>query len=149
MPQYWIGVASKEHAQEDVERGVSQFHHGELKPALRLKKGDRVIIYSPWISHIEKDAFHKFTAIGIVQDDEPHQVEQKPGFKPYRHNVQYFDSSEVDIHTLLPDLPFIPDKKRWGMKFRYGLLEIDQKSFTVIAKAMLSEKDFKRIVSYT
>ena len=59
------------------------------------------------------------------------------GFKPFRRNIEYFDAKHLDIKPLIPLLPFIKDKKSWGYIFRYGFLEIDQKSFEVIANGML------------
>lgn len=79
----------------------------------------------------------KFTAIGRVTDDAPYQVEQFPGFTPFRRNVAYFDAQPVDIRPLIERLPFITNKKLWGGVFRYGFLEIDQLSFEIIAHAML------------
>ncbi len=136
--RFWIGVASKEHVQNGKKIGICQFCHGKSSPATRLRKGDIVIYYSPKLVMDEPAACKQFTAIGVVTDDAPYQVEQFPGFKPFRRNVAYFEEARaVDIVPLLPELPFIRNKQSWGMAFRYGFLEIDETSFEVIARAML------------
>ena len=82
----------------------------------------------------------KFTAIGIVKDDFPYQVEMENNFKPFRRNVKYLKAKSIDIKPLIQDLAFIKNKKSWGYVFRYGFLEIDQASFEIIANAMLEYK---------
>lgn len=137
MSRYWIGVASKEHVENGVKLGICQFCHGKSAPAKRLKKGDHVIYYSSKVTMEGSELYQKFTAIGIVKDDMPYQVEMENGFKPFRRNIDYLDATHADIKPLIPLLPFIKNKNSWGYVFRYGFLEIDQQSFEIIAKAML------------
>ena len=137
MSRYWIGVASKEHVENGVRLGICQFCHGKSAPAKRLQKGDYVIYYSSKITMEGSELYQKFTAIGIVKDDMPYQVEMESGFKPFRRNIDYLDAKHVDIKPLIPILPFIKNKNAWGYVFRYGFLEIDQQSFEVISKEML------------
>ena len=136
-PKFWIGVACKEHVAHGVTLGICQFCHGKSAPAKRLTKGDFVIYYSPKISMETTELYQKFTAIGIVTDDNPYQVDMGNDFKPFRRNITYFDATHVDIRPLIPQLPFIKNKHSWGYMFRYGFLEIDQESFEIIAEAML------------
>ena len=63
-------------------------------------------------------------------------------FKPFRRNISYFDATHLDIRPLVPLLPFIRNKNSWGYVFRYGFLEIDKESFTIIAKGMLGFDPF-------
>lgn len=135
--KFWIGVASKDHVANGVTLGICQFCHGKSTPAKRLAKGDYVIYYSPKNTMNGSEAYQKFTAIGIVQDDAPYQVEINDDFKPFRRNIKYLKAKHVDIRPLVESLPFIKNKKSWGYIFRYGFLEIDQESFNIIATHML------------
>ena len=136
-PKFWIGVACKEHVLNGVDLNICQFCHGKSSPARRLSKGDFVIYYSSKVSMERSELYQKFTAIGIVVDDEAYQIDLGNDFKPFRRNIEYFDAKHLVIRPLIPLLPFIKNKKSWGYVFRYGFLEIDQKSFEVIAHGML------------
>jgi len=135
--KFWIGVASKEHVANGIKLGICQFCHGKSAPAKRLQKGDYVIYYSSKISTSGDEPYQKFTAIGIVTDDESYQVTMSADFKPFRRNVRYSKAKHLDIKPIVDKLPFIKNKKSWGYVFRYGFLEIDQKSFEIIAQGML------------
>lgn len=136
-PRFWIGVACEEHVLNGVKLGICQFCHGKLSPAKRLNKGDFVIYYSSKHKMDEPELCQKFTAIGVVKDDIAYQVDMDNDFKPFRRNVEYFESKFIDIKPLISRLPFIKNKSSWGYVFRYGFLEIDQESFRIISEAML------------
>lgn len=135
--KYWVGVASKDHVENGVRLGICQFCHGKPGPAKRLSQGDFLIYYSSKYSTERSDPYQKFTALGIVKDDLPYQVEIKNNFKPFRRNIEYLNAKHADIKPLIPLLPFIKNKSSWGVIFRYGFLEIDKKSFEIIAFHML------------
>jgi predicted RNA-binding protein len=135
--RYFIGVASREHVRVGAKGGFAQFGHGNLGPARLLSKGDWVIYYSAKEKYGEPKPCQKFTAIGQVVDDEPVQVEQAPGFKPWRRKVRYRKAKEVDVHPLIERLAFIKNKDRWGTAFRFGFLQIDESDFGLIVKQML------------
>ena len=143
--KYWIGVASKDHVANGVTLGICQFCHGKSAPAKRLHKGDVVMYYSPKHTMGEPTAYQTFTAIGIVDDDAPFQVEMTPEFKPMRRSVTYLDAQHIDIKPLVDILPFIKNKRSWGYTFRYGFLEIDRESFQIIAEKMLGSIKFGEI----
>lgn len=136
--KFWIGVACREHVENGVKLGISQFCHGKSTPAKRLSRGDFVIYYSSKVTMEGKEPYQKFTAIGEVIDDAPYQVDMGGGFKPFRRNIRYFDAKHTDIKLLVPLLPFIKNKNSWGYVFRYGFLEIDQASFEIIVNGMLN-----------
>jgi hypothetical protein len=138
--RYWIGVASRDHVASAIELGIAQFCHGKVAPARRLRKGDLLIYYSPKVTMGGVELYQKFTAIGIVDDEMPYQVDMGGGFKPFRRNIKYFNSLPADIRPLINDLPFIKNKKSWGVIFRYGLIAVDIESFQIIARAMLPEE---------
>jgi predicted RNA-binding protein len=137
MKRYWIGVASRDHVRVGVGGGFAQFGHGKLGPAKRLSRGDWVIYYSGKARYGGAELCQKFTAIGQVVDADPMQVEQFPGFKPWRRKIKYRRATEVDIHPLIERLSFIENKSRWGAAFRFGFLEIGEPDFALIAKRML------------
>lgn len=136
-PRYWIGVASREHVRLGMKEGFAQFSHGARAPATRLARGDWVIYYSGREKYGEPEPCQRFTAIGRVVDSEPVQVEQFPGFAPWRRTVKYEKAAEVDVHPLIDRLSFIKNKSRWGAAFRFGFLEISGADFAVIARRML------------
>jgi len=133
-------VASKEHVENGKKLGIAQFCHGKSWPAKRLTRGDYIIYYSSKVSMERSELCQKFTAIGIVIDEAPYQVEEKDtDFKPYRRNIRYFEDTlpDLDIRPLVPLLSFIKNTKSWGSVFRSGFFEIDHDSFEIIAKNML------------
>ena len=135
--KFWIGVACKEHVENGVRLGICQFCHGKAAPAKRLSRGDFLVYYSSKVTMGGAEPYQKFTAIGMVSDDAPHQADMGEGFKPFRRRIAYFDAQHVDIRPLIPALPFIENKKSWGYVFRYGFFEIDAQSFDIIASHML------------
>ena len=137
VSKFWIGVACKEHVENGVKLGICQFCHGKQHPAKRLSKDDFVIYYSSKVTMEGSELCQKFTAIGRVLDDCTYQVDLENGFQPFRRNISYFDAKLLEIRPLIPLLPFIKNKNAWGYVFRYGFLEIDQKSFEIIAHGML------------
>lgn len=140
MPaKYWIAVVSKDHINKGVEGGYAQAGHGKSAPLKRMKTGDWLIYYSPNISLSGDDKCQCFTAIGIVKDDKIYQVEMSKDFIPNRRNVDYKKCKEVSILPLIEKLSFIEDKKYWGYKFRFGILEIPEKDFKLISNLMFMQ----------
>ena len=139
--RYWIGVASREHVLTGVRGGFAQFSHGKRGPVTRLSKGDWVIYYSGKERYGEPEPCQRFTAIGRVADSAPEQIEQRPGFKPWRRKVVYRTAEEVDIRPLIKRLSFIKNKTKWGAAFRFGFLEIGAADFDRIASRMLLSRN--------
>lgn len=96
---------------------------------MRLARGDWVIYYSGKEKYDAPEPCQRFTAIGRVVDSEPIQVEQFPGFTPWRRKVRYERATEVDIHLLVDRLSFIKNKSKWGAAFRFGFLENQRGGF--------------------
>ena len=135
--KYWIGVASKEHVLHGVEGGFCQLCHGKAQPLKRMKTGDWIIYYSSKEVFQEKTLCQKFTAIGQVIGEDVYEFEMFAGFTPYRRDIRFLQSNDVDIRPLIASLDFIQNKQRWGFPFRYGHFEISESDFTLIAKEML------------
>ncbi|HEY7417352.1 MAG TPA: EVE domain-containing protein [Ktedonobacteraceae bacterium] len=134
--RFWIGVVSHEHVQRGVELGIAQFNHGKRAPAARLHQGDWLIYYSPRTSYPSGAPLQAFTAVGQITSEAPYQVTLPDGFQPFRHTVRYLPCRSVPIQEVLEDLTFLPDKQRWGARFRFGLLMVSRTDFQRIARAM-------------
>lgn len=134
--QYWIGTVSKEHVIRGQAGGFAQVCHGKSAPLKRMKEGDLLIYYSPNKIFGEKMPYQCFTAIGVIQPGEPYAFKMSDDFVPYRINVDYLKTQDAPIRPLLGQLSFIPDKKKWGAPFRFGILKIPCQDFMIIAATM-------------
>lgn len=135
--KYWIAVVSKDHVLKGVEGGFAQAGHGKSAPLKRMKQGDWLIYYSPKMSLNSTEKCQCFTAIGEVKDDRIYQAKMSEDFIPNRRDVEYRKCKEVSILPLIDKLVFIEDKKHWGYKFRFGILEITRGDFETILALML------------
>lgn len=139
MSAYWIAVASAEHVRRGRTAGFMQVNHGKAAPLRRVKPGDGVVYYSPTTVLGEKDGLQAFTAIGIVREGEPYQGDMGAGFTPFRRDVAWAKAEEAPIKPLLDRLDFTAAKSNWGYQLRFGLFEIGDHDFRVIAEAMGAE----------
>ncbi|RUU14613.1 EVE domain-containing protein [Mesorhizobium sp. M7A.T.Ca.TU.009.01.3.2] len=136
MSAYWIAVASAEHVRGGRAAGFMQVNHGKAAPLRRVKPGDGIVYYSPNTVLGEKDGLRAFTAIGIVREGEPYQGDMGAGFTPFRRDVAWAKAEEAPIKPLLDRLDFTMAKSNWGYQLRFGLFEIGDHDFRVIADAM-------------
>lgn len=139
MSAYWIAVASAEHVRRGRTAGFMQVNHGKAAPLRRVKPGDGVVYYSPTTVLGDKDGLQAFTAIGIVREGEPYQGDMGAGFTPFRRDVAWAKAEEAPIKPLLDRLDFTAAKSNWGYQLRFGLFEIGDHDFRVIAEAMGAE----------
>jgi len=137
--KYWIIVASKDHACHGMQQGIAQACHGKEAPLKRMKINDWVIVYSSKDYFPVGDKYQKFTTIGQVKDETVYQFEMSKSFKPFRRNIRYYDCEEVSILPLINDLAFIKNKQQWGYPFRFGIFEITEDDFNIIAGRMLQQ----------
>lgn len=136
--RYWVGVAAKNHVQRGIDGGFCQLCHGKAQPLKRMQQGDWIIYYSPKEAFETKQPCQQFTAIGEVIGTEVYQFEMLPGFIPFRRDIAFMPNAKsADIRPLIQDLEFIKDKSKWGYAFRFGLLEISETDFKLIAEHML------------
>ena len=134
--KYWIGVASKNHVARGVKDGAAMLNHGKLAPLKKMKAGDFLIYYAPKIELGKEEICQKFVAVGRIKTGEPYQVKMSADFEPYRVDVEYFQSEDAEIKSLIEDLDFIKNKKSWGYAFRFGQIEISKHDFDVIVAAV-------------
>ncbi len=134
--KYWLAIASADHVQRGRAEGFMQVCHGKSAPLRRLKQGDGVIYYSPATTMGGKDRLQSFTAQGVISNDAVYQVDMGQGFLPYRRNVQWNETMIIPIRPLLDKLELTRGKSNWAYPFRFGLLELSEQDFTLIAVAM-------------
>lgn len=133
--RYWVGIVSKEHVLRGIKLGIAQIGHGKRSGLARMKANDGLVYYSPK-ERIDGDApLQAFTAIGLITDNEIWQATEGD-FKPFRRRVRYLNSQNAPIRPLLNKLSFTAGKSNWGYAFRYGLIEITEEDFKLIAQAM-------------
>lgn len=137
--KYWVIVASKDHVSVGVSGGFCQANHGKEAPLKRMKPADWVIFYSPKEKFGNVEKYQKFTAIGKIKDDLIYQVKMREDFSPFRRRVEFLPSTEAPIEPLIPKLSFIKNKKSWGYVFRFGLIQISRKDFSIIESKMLKK----------
>ena len=137
--KYWIIVASKDHVQRGLAGGFIQANHGKPAPLRRMQTGDWVIFYSPKLEYDKPEKCQCFTAIVRVVDDEVYQQDMGNDFVPFRRKVQFLPSKDVSILPLIDELIFIKDKTHWGAPFRFGILQIPEEDFQLIAGQMVED----------
>ncbi|TGD57950.1 EVE domain-containing protein [Flavobacterium humi] len=142
--RYWVAAISKTHTQRGVEGGFIQVCHGKPGPLKRMKKGDFLLVYSSKITMEGSEKCQAFTAVGKIKDDEIYPFQMTEGFRPFRRNVTFLDSTETSILPLIENLEFITDKKSWGYPFRFGFFEISQNDFIFIASKMSKDEYITR-----
>jgi len=137
--RYWINTVSRDHVRRGVEGGFTQADHGKATRLRKLEPGDLLVFYSPRTTYPDGEPLQAFTAIGRITGDAPYQVSMSETFQPWRIATEFVSSREAPIQPLLDDLDFIPDRQRWGYKFRLGLFEIGREDFLRIAQAMQAD----------
>ena len=89
QPTHWVSTISRDHVRLSVEGGFTQAGHGKSSGLKRLKADDWLVYYSPKTGLRDGEPLQAFTAIGRVLDEELYQVEQAPGFAPWRRNFEF------------------------------------------------------------
>ena len=102
-----------------------------------MQEGDGILYYSSKRYFGKEDKCQAFTAIGRVKDEEVYAFQMSENFCPFRRNIIFVDCEETPIVDLIELLDFIPNKKAWGYPFRFGILEISENDFKLIASKML------------
>jgi EVE domain len=135
-PRHWIAVASAEHVRRGRAEGFMQVCHGKRGPLARVRPGDGVVCYSPTEVFRGGGSLQAFTAIGRVREGEPYAHDMGSGFVPFRRDVDWFPADERPIRPLLDRLEFTAGRRNWGYQLRFGLFEIGEQDFDMIAEEM-------------
>jgi hypothetical protein len=116
--------------------GSCKSRNGKSAPLRRIEPGDRVVFYSPTDAFCGNDKLQSFTAIGVVKEGAPYQVDRGDGFSPFRRDVTWQTAAETPIRTLRKQLEFTKGNRNWGYQLRSGLAEISELDMLRIARAM-------------
>lgn len=133
----WIAVASAEHVRRGRADGFMQVCHGKGAPLRRIRRGDRIVYYSPTGTFGGRDRLQAFTAFGVVADDEPYRADMGGGFRPYRRAVAWSETGTAPIRPLLGLLDFAAGRPSWGYQLRFGLIPISDHDGRLIETAMM------------
>lgn len=136
MTKYFLICASRDHVLKGVKGGFAQAGHGRKDFISKPLKGDWVVFYSSKDKFENGKPLQKFTALGKVTDEDPYQANTTGDFKPYRRNVEFKNVEETEIRSLLEQLTFIKNKKKWGFYLISGFREISKEDFNVINNKM-------------
>ncbi len=134
---YWIVVASRDHAMIGVENSIIQANHGKRSTLDRMKPGDRIVIYSPKEHFGKPGRLQSFTALGTVEGSEVWQGDMGSDFKPFRRKVTYEPVHDAPLMPILEHLSFIRNKRSYGVVFRFGAIRVPEPDFRVIEAALL------------
>lgn len=135
--KHWLAVISLEHAMIAADSGFLQVCHGKEAPLKRTSKGDQFFIYSPKSGMRSGEIIQRITYRGHFVGDHIYQVEQAPGFTPFRRDVT-FDTgfTGVPIHGI--ENLELTSNPNWGMIIRRGFIELSAKDAERIVNAGVS-----------
>lgn len=120
---HWIAVISRAHSRIAAASGFLQVNHGKAGPLRKTKAGDEVFIYCPREEMRGGAVLKRVEFRCTFDDDRVYQVEQAPGFVPFRKDVTYDTTfGGVAIHDV-PGMELTANP-RWGMLARRGFFEI-------------------------
>ncbi|WP_426562910.1 EVE domain-containing protein [Angustibacter sp. McL0619] len=136
MRRYWVNTVSREHVLIGTAGGFTQADHGRPDRLRRLGRCDVLVFYSSRTAMRGGEPLQRFTAIAVIADDEPYQVQMTQTFHPWRRRLDVLQSSEAAAKPLVERLGFVKDPQRWGLPFRRGLFEVTAADLQVIADAM-------------
>jgi hypothetical protein len=136
MIKFWIGVASRDHVLIGKMGGFCQLCHGKSTPLRRLSCGDRIVYYSPRERMDGGYPVQSFTALGVILDGNPRQVDLGGDFRPFRRDVSFRSANDAPIRPLLSRLSFTRGRASWGAIFRTGVFEVTPDDYGLIAEAM-------------
>jgi len=121
--RHWVAVISRSHAEIAAASGFLQVCHGKERPLKPTRAGDEFFIYCPRAEMGAGEVLKQIAFRGTFDDDRIYQIEQGPGFCPFRKDV-----------TFDPDFRAVPIKDvkgleltsnpHWGMLARRGFFEI-------------------------
>jgi hypothetical protein len=93
-----------------------------------------MVFYSPRTRFRKGKPLQEFTALGMIEDGEPHRVDGNREL--WQCHMSFLETNSAPIKPLVKELTFLPDEERWELPFSKGLFEIEQVDFLRIAQAM-------------
>ena len=137
--QYWVLVASRDHAQQGAQQGIVQANHGQAGPLRRMHPGDGFVIYAPKLVFGQPAPCQCFVALGEVSDETVFQATMTADFQPFRRRASYQPVTEAPIQPLLAHLAFSANNPHWGFLLRRGHFQISAADFIQIRAALTHE----------
>ncbi len=129
MVRYWLHVADCDEC--DPEKGIISFKERWKDTLSKVGNGDQVIIYLTRKS--------EFAGLGTVIDG--YSLDERDADNPYKLLLKSVKVKPVKAKSLVPQLSFITNKKRWFVHFNKALYEIPKVDFEQIKTALIkSEK---------
>lgn len=124
--KYWVAVISYEHAAKAAAGGFLQVCHGKESPLRKTKAGDVFYIYCPREKMKDGLKMQLIAYRGQFKNDSVYQIEQMPGFTPYRKDVVIDNNfSPISLDEVRESLEWTANSN-WGMMARRGFFEITQ-----------------------
>lgn len=142
---FWMGVASADHARAGRDGGFAQLGHGKHMAVKTLKKGDWIVYYSPREGMGTGEVVQAFTTVGRVTSDAPYLFPQAMDFNPYRVDVDYLlNARPAPIRPLLAELQLTRELgPGWGIVMRGSKRRLSEQDMQRIADAMGVLQDLK------
>ena len=140
-PRCWVSSVNLDQVLLGVESGSTQAAPARETRLRRLGRGDQIAFFSPRAAAGAARPLQRFTALGVVADDEPFLVDLADGSQVWRRRIDYEQVATVPVKPLLPVLGFVDDEERWGVPFRRGLFEVQPGDLAAIAGAMRDAAD--------
>ncbi|MFJ3306266.1 EVE domain-containing protein [Streptomyces sp. NPDC086549] len=137
----WLGVVSAEHARIAVRRGFVQLNHGKRHNLARMGRGDGFVFYSPTQRMGDRGRLRAFTALGVIDDDEPYLADEvmnmgaKGPVRPWRRNVRFLPVHSVPLSDVSGEL-LLTQQPNWGYSLRFGLVSLSVDDFRSLRTAM-------------
>ncbi|MEQ1977499.1 EVE domain-containing protein [Xenorhabdus sp. SGI240] len=133
--KHWIAVISRAHARLAADSGFLQVCHGKAGPLRKTRAGDEVFIYCPRSEMKSGEILKTVEYQCVFTHDDIYQVEQFPGFKPFRKDVIFDPSFQSVVLKDIDGLEFTANPQ-WGMLARRGFFEISTNDAARIRTAM-------------
>lgn len=121
--RHWLAIISLEHANIAASSGFLQVCHGKEAPLRRTSSGDEFFIYSPRSGMGSGKSVMAITYRGTFNDDRVYQVEQAPGFTPFRKEVT-FDQAFRSVPIRSINGMELTTNPSWGLIIRRGFIEL-------------------------
>ena len=117
-----------------AESGFLQVCHGKAAPLRKTSAGDEVFIYCPRTGMGEGAVLKRVEYRCVIENDTAYQVEQEPGFMPFRKDVRFdteFQGIPIgDVRGM--ELTADP---HWGMLARRGFFELGAHDAALLRRA--------------
>lgn len=99
MPDYWLAIAPFEVCEAACRENFCQFGRGHMAPAVRMAKGDGVILMGR--SRGSLSPSETLYAVGVVEDGDAYAVPEQ-GREIWRRDVRWWTAEPTPLHLAGP-----------------------------------------------